>query len=58
MHNFLQRANDLIGFFLLFILIAVGYCARSLRVIEREIECLHEDFDRVHHAHSRRADEP
>ncbi len=58
MHNFLQLANDLTGFFLFFILIAVGYCARSLGVIEREIECLHEDFDAVHHAHDRNHKEP
>ena len=40
-----------------FILIAVGYCARSLGVIAREIECLHEDFDKVHRPHSQRPDE-
>jgi hypothetical protein len=43
---------------LFFILIAVGYCASSLGAIEREIECLHEDFNKVYHAHSWGAEEP
>ncbi len=51
MDKILHDLNDLIGLFLIIIAFGIGSCARSLLSIREEIQCLHDDFNTVHHAH-------
>ena len=48
-----HRLNDFSGLFLLLIALSVSSCAKYLLAIRSDIECLHEDFDKIHSAHDR-----
>ena len=61
--HFLDDMNHLSGAFLLIIAFGVSSCASALHAIKRDVECLHEDYDRVTQAHNilheeRRASRP
>ncbi len=47
----IHSLNYMSGFFLMLIAISIGYCQQSLREIKRDIECLHEDYDKRNMAH-------
>jgi hypothetical protein len=53
----LTDLNHLSGLFLVLIAFSISSCAASLHTIKRDLECLHEDYDRVSHAHDILEDE-
>ena len=53
----LADLNHLSGAFLILIAFGISSCAASLHAIKCDLECLHEDYDRVTMAHERLEDE-
>ncbi|HTX38322.1 MAG TPA: hypothetical protein VME43_25015 [Bryobacteraceae bacterium] len=55
-HHILAVLRELSGLFLVLVALWIARCAEYLRAIKLHIECLHEDFHFVHHAHDGLAD--
>lgn len=53
LHHWLVSLNDCTGLFLLTLTLAVSSVGRTLTLLLREVECLHEDYDRTTQAHER-----
>jgi hypothetical protein len=49
----IKELNDFSGLFLMVITIAAWAGVKMLGVIGNHIECMHEDYDKVTHAHDR-----
>jgi hypothetical protein len=49
--SFLHFLNDMIGLLLVLIAYGVFVCAKFLERIDKNLECLHNDFDAIHNVH-------
>ncbi|RRA49007.1 hypothetical protein D1Y84_12695 [Acidipila sp. EB88] len=47
----LHGLNSVAGLFAVVIAFSAASCAKSLASINKHVECMHEDYELVHHAH-------
>ena len=55
LHTVAHYANAAIGIVLILVWFSVQSCSAALLAIKKDLECLHNDFNVVHHAHERDA---
>ena len=53
LHHWIASLNDCAGLFLLILCFAASAIAKNLTQLLREVECLHEDYDRTTQAPER-----
>ncbi|MFT4112188.1 hypothetical protein [Silvibacterium sp.] len=52
-HHIAHFANEASGILLILIWFSIQSCSAALAAIKKQIECLHNDFNVVNHAHER-----